>query len=212
MSGPRKKREAPRAERVVRRPPTERKRLPPDLEAFAKSDSLRFRPEREPERTRLRDPRTTALVPGVANRDARKLADARIEALIALIATASTEEVENELAHAVRLGLWRGRSLTGFDALVENVLGLTLEDAKARAARGAARLGMPDGTATEEAVAVAWRTEIALLEADLPGRVRIVKTKAGDTIELSLPVERAPESLGVIAERMVPLVRDRTMP
>jgi hypothetical protein len=147
----------------------------------------------------------------VANRDARALADARIEALAALIATGSHNEVETELAHAVRLGLWRGRSLTGFDALAENVLGLTVEDAKARAERGAARLSIPATTATEEAVAIAWRTEVALLEAGLPGRVRIVQSPAGDTLELALPVEHAPEALGAIADRMVPLVRDRAL-
>jgi hypothetical protein len=211
MTGPRKKRDVPQTERVVRRAPAERKRLPKDLEAFAKSDSLRFRPEREPERTRLRDPRAVAMVPGVANRDARKLADARVEALIALIDTGANgaEQVEFELAHAVRMGLWRGRSLTGFEALAENVLGLTTEDARARAERGAARAGMSNETASEEAIAIAWRTEVALLEAGLPGRVRIGKSAAGDTIELTLPVEHAPESLGVIAERMIPLVRDR---
>lgn len=211
MSGPRKKREAPKTEHVVRRAPTDRKRLPPDLEAFAKSDSLRFRPEREPPRTRLRDPRTAALVPGVANRDARKLADARIEALTAFLATGSDADVETELAYAVRLGLWRGRSLTGFEALAENVLGLSVDDARARAGRGAERAGFPAETASEEAVAIAWRTEVALLEAGLPGRVRITKG-ALESIELTLPVERAPEALGAIAERMMPLVRDREAP
>ncbi|MEO0326462.1 MAG: hypothetical protein AAF447_26175, partial [Myxococcota bacterium] len=142
MATERKRRGAPAPETLVRRSPAERKRLPPDLEAFARSDDTRLRPR--PRGPKLRDPRAAALVPGVSNRDARLVLDRRTAALqVILEARATGDEAAGDaaaeaLCEAQRLRLWRGRSLTTFGAYVEDVLGMAEDEASALARKGAA--------------------------------------------------------------------------
>ena len=65
--------------RVIRRDGRGTRTLPPELEAFARSDDKRLPPRERPEG--LRDPRAAALVPGVSNHDARIVHDRRVAAL-----------------------------------------------------------------------------------------------------------------------------------
>src|SRR5690606_9926456 len=75
---------------VVRRGKEDRKRLPADLEAFARGDEGRYRPAR-PERPRLQDPRPSATIAGVRNLDARDFHDRRCEAMEALLPSLTDE-------------------------------------------------------------------------------------------------------------------------
>jgi len=197
---------------VVRRPSAERKRLPPELEAFARSDDTRLRDGRAP-RPRLRDPRPTALVPGVANRDARLVYDHRIGVLQDAAGRredpAAREELARLLAEAVLLGLWRGRSLTGFDAFAQDILGIDYAEARALAERGAAALGVAADRCTEEGVAAWFRAEAGLVEAGLPGTVRVLPIGGEEVLKVEVPVSSGPPSLHAIGRRMTPLVRDR---
>src|SRR5689334_17828646 len=94
-------------------------------------------------RPRLRDPRATALIPGIANRDARGAFERRRDALLASIAKADTDAVRRALYEAVRLAIWRGGAVTGFDAFAENVLGLGVEEARDHAEAAATAAGQP---------------------------------------------------------------------
>src|SRR5262249_52316042 len=78
----------PESRPIVRgRPASDRKRLAPEFEALVRGDKdWRRQAPRKPS-TKLRDPRVQALVPGVANRDARTVFDARVAALKIAIET-----------------------------------------------------------------------------------------------------------------------------
>ncbi|MCZ7683571.1 MAG: hypothetical protein M5U28_34270 [Sandaracinaceae bacterium] len=124
-----------RGPEVVRRPSSERKRLPADLEAFAGGDDDAL--WRRPAKRRLDDPRPVVLVPGVANRDARAVYEARERRIRAALERGDREAAAVELAEAARLRLWRAHSVVGWDVLVEHVLGLAPEEAAAlRGGRG----------------------------------------------------------------------------
>ena len=192
-----------------------KKRLPPELEALARSEDGRLRPAR-PRRPRLKDPRATALVPGVANRDARLVYDTRLEPL-KMAAEAwrtdpdtGTDRLATLLAEAVLLGVWRGRSVTGFDAFAENVLGVAPDEARTLAERGADALGVPCEPCTDEAIAIWMRAESALTDAGLKGRVTIVREGDEETLRVELPLGPAPQALVAVGQRMTPLARDRT--
>lgn len=193
---------------VVRRPREERKRLSPELERLASGEEDRIY---RPRRPRLRDPRTVALVPGVANRDARRVYDAREAALRAALAGGDDGEVDRLLAEAVLLGAWRGKSLSGFDAFVEEVLGLAAAEARDRAVRGGAALGVGElERLTDEGVAAWMRIEAALLEENVAGAQVAVRLEGRkEVIHLALPVDPSPAALLAIGRRMVPLARDR---
>lgn len=199
----------------MRREPAERKRLPPELEAFARSEDTRLPRKSRPTEPKLRDPRTTGLVPGVANRDARAVCDARVTDLERLLARrAEGENVDEalgrELAEAVAMGVWRGRSVTSFDSFAVHVLRMTEEEATALAERGRLALGWPEGRATEALLAVWFRTEAALREAGFPGRAsRRVDEKGREHLVVDVELRHAPESLEEIGRRMGPLVRDK---
>ena len=87
---------------VVKRPSEERKRLPPELEAFARSDEerLRIRKPRQ-DRGKVNDPREGYLIPGVANRDARTVYDQRVQAM----QTLWQEGAADEEVHSVPVDL-----------------------------------------------------------------------------------------------------------
>jgi len=113
MAKARSKREKkPEVPTVVRRAPADRKRLPPELEEFARSDEKRLPPPRR--RPRLRDPRAAALIPGVANRDARLVFDQHLEQTRALLADdALSAQADEALAVLWLARLWRGAPSAG---------------------------------------------------------------------------------------------------
>jgi hypothetical protein len=192
----------------VRRPKEERRGLPPDLEAFARSDERRLR-RPGPNNPKLKDPRPVALVPGVSNRDARAVCDARVERLEALRHDGAEEPLGDALAEAVLLGLWRGRALTGLEALAENVLGFSPSEAMRLAGAGASRAGLPCETLRPELVAAWFRAEAALLEEKQVARVRAGRSPEGEPVLMVIvPGVRAADALHAIGRRMTPLVRD----
>jgi len=158
------------------------------------------------------------MIPGVANRDARAVADARLEVLDRLVGRSRdgenvTSEVETALAESVLLGLWRGKALTGFDAMVDNLLGMPVDEAQALATRGCERLGVTVGPRSEAFVAVWFRTEAALLDHGFPGRASVrVDEKRQEHLVLDIPLRVAPEAIQEIGRRMAPLVHDKTTP
>lgn len=204
---------APEREGIVRRPASERKRLAPELEALARGDEERLRPP--PRRPRLHDPRPVALVPGVANRDARAVHDARLARIEAALVEyrdgieGAAERLGRELLEAVQMGLWRGRSLTSFEAFAEQVVGLAPSEAQSLAERGAALQGVAADRVTDEAVALWMRSEAALLEGQIEGRASCAGSGKEETLRLELPVTQGPLALELIGRRMLPLVRDR---
>lgn len=191
---------------VVRRGDGPRRRLAPDLEELARgeADFVRSRPPRP----RLQDPRAVAMVPGVANRDARVVFEARIEAMQAL--RDDDAALGPLLAECLWLGLWRGRSVTSFDALVEEMLDLPAAHARGLAEVACHAANLPPEPLTEELVAVWMRAEAALLEIG-EGRV-FVRPVDGDTLSLRLSVSSASTALEAIGHRMAPLAADRRGP
>lgn len=184
------------SKRVVRRDARDRKEVPADLEAFAGGDDDAI--WRRPARKRLKDPRAVMLIPGVANRDARAVYQARERRLREAIEAEDTEALALELVEARILRLWRGNSLVSWEAFVENVLGLDLAEADA---------SVKDvEPATDETIATWMRAEAGLLEAVPDGAVRL----RDDTLELSLPVARAPAALAGMGRRAAPLAKDET--
>jgi len=217
MSTPRKTRDPKPAVPVVRREPESRKRLPPELEAFARSEGMRLpRAPKPAPAPKLNDPRDSGLIPGVGNRDARLVADARIAELTKLIEARTTgddDALARGLAEIVALGLWRGRSITAFDAFAEHVLGLDPAEAAALAERGRVALGLPEGRANEALIAMTMRTEAALRELGFGGRVSMSRDAQGrDHVVIDVPVASAPETLEAIGRRMAPLARDKRSP
>jgi len=124
---------------VVRRAPADRKRLPPELEEFARSDDKRLPPPRR--RPRLQDPRPTALIPGVANRDARLVFDHHLEQMREwLVSDDASAQLDEALAVLWLARLWRGRSLTSFAAASVEFL-----ERRRQATRRARRRGAGSG-------------------------------------------------------------------
>jgi len=189
-----------------RRKGAPRKTLSPELEALARGDEKALRKKRK---ERLRDPRPVALIPGVANRDARAVADARVEAMRAMIAWEDQDSLDRAFADLMVLRLWRGRSITGMDAFTEDLLELAPDDARAAAERGAAATGRSLEPLDDVAVAAWLRTEAALLEMEIDGKVGV---DAEGRIALSFPAVVAPEAFDSVARRLAPLLDDRRPP
>ena len=182
--------------------------LPDELEALARGDIKRLGGGRS--RPRLRDPRPVALIPGLANRDARTVCTARIEALLALIAGEPGPALDRALAEAAIGAVWRGRSLTGLGAFAEEILGLEEAVARAAAERGAASLELPLAPASDELVAVWLRAEAALLDAGIPGRAFVRGPEP--RLVLELDSEHGPKALEAISRRVSILARDHEAP
>jgi hypothetical protein len=189
---------------VFRRDDRPRQRLPEDLEDLARGDADRVR--RPPRRPRIQDERPIALVRGVANRDARVVFDARLARLEAERAGYSSDEagardrLAEGLREALELRVWRGRSLTSFDALAEQMLSLPANEARELA--GEAR------ELTEEAVAIWIRAEAALLKARIEGRVQIVVDGKHERLAVELDVTTAPDAMQEIAHHLGQLRAD----
>jgi hypothetical protein len=192
----RRKRAAPP---VVRRRAEERKRLPPDLEAFAAGDDDALKkPRRAPG---LRDPRAVALIPGVANRDARVVFDARVRRFGGLFKT-DRDRAAEELAEARRLGLWRAKNLVGWNAFVEDILQLSLDAATEL-------LGSREIKPLSDVAIATWlRAEAGLLEIDDSATVHL----RNDRLVLEIDPPKAASALTAVGRRCAPLVRDRETP
>lgn len=186
---------------VVRRPPGDRKRLTPELEAFAggDDDALWRRSRRE----KLDDPRPrgAASVDGVANRDARLVYEARIKRMRRAIEAGDEDRLAEELADAVRLALWRANAVVGFDVMAEAVLGIPAERARELVQRGAEKLGVPAEIADDVTIALWMRAESGLLEASPEARASL----RGGRLILEVALERAALALSGVGRRAAPM-------
>ena len=197
----------PKQTRVVRRSPADRKRLPKDLEAFAGGDDdaiWRRRGSR-----RIDDPRPVLMVPGVANRDARAVFDARLKRTERAIAAGDDERLGIELAEAARMQLWRGRSIVNWGAYL-TVLGLEPERAEALRDEAAAAIGGAE-VASEPVIAVWMRAEAGLLEAcgvTAPA-VGLRGAPGDERLVFEVPIDRAPDALSQMGRRATPLAREQ---
>lgn len=206
---PKNAKRGPERGEVVRRRAEDRKRLPADLEAFASGDDDAL--WRRPAKRRLNDPRPVVLVPGVANRDARAVYEARERRLRAALEAGDDEALALELMEAARLRLWRAHNIVGWDVFVEHVLGISLERASELLARGAARWGSAD-PAPEEVVAGWMRAEAGLLEASPAGVARLQGAPGEERLVLEVSMADAPVALAAVGRRAAPLAREQAQP
>ncbi len=183
----------------VQRGPRTGRGLDPDLVKLASGEESRLFKGRRKTRV-LKDDRPNALVPGVANRASRRLYLARLEDL----KDATEETIGLLLAEAMWLGLWRGQSLTGFEALVTDVLGREMADVVPLARAAAEKVGLPFETLENFTVAVWMRVEDALVDGHLPGRIHV----SPKGLHLLLDVQSAPEALVEMSFRLNELVAD----
>ncbi len=187
------------------------RKLPKDIEDLASGRRDVLRSPRRPT-GRLPDGRVAGLIPGVANHEARRVHDARIEALrVAAEAGGDGKaELARGLCEAVRLGLWRARQLTGFEALAGDVLGLDPEIAREAAAGAASERGWPLEQLPDTAVALWLRGEAALLERCPEGRLEAHVQDSQLELRIILPLApaaRASEALGAIGRKASGLAR-----
>lgn len=190
---------------VRRRPEDARRRLPADLEAFAAGDDDALW-RREQRGGKLNDPRPVALVPGVANRDARAVYEARVRRMSAALERSDRDSLAEELAEAVRLRLWRAYNVVGFDAMAEAVLGMPADEARSLAHAGAVRLGFPCEPGEEPEIAMWMRAESGLLE----GGGGIVRRR-GETFVLEVAIDDAATALAAVGRRAAPLAKEPSL-
>ncbi len=188
-----KRKSAPPTRPTVRKRGGDRKRqrLPEELEAFARGDGPLRRPPRKGKP--LRDPRMAAVsIPGVSNRDASLVCEQRGRA----ITEAQGRERGLLLAEAARLAIWRGRSFTGFDAFVEDALGLPLDESRQLLEDQGSPERLPDTV-----VAVWVRAEAAIIDAGAPATVSyadgefLVRTNADTAVEALVSIGRRMHAL-----------------
>ena len=196
---------------VVRRSESRRQRLDPAYESLARGESDRVTRTSKPQRPRLRDPRPVALIPGVANRDARLVAAQRIESIKALVQSSTkSAALDIELAEAIWLGLWRGNAVTSFEALAENVIGIDPKEASEAAQRVAEQLNIECQPLSDEVIACWMRMEVELSKHGDNNRVRLAGHKEGEPqLQLSLSANMAPEILVGLGRYVGVLARDR---
>lgn len=197
------KRGEPKKPQVVRRPGGERKRLPDDLERFAGGDDDAL--WRRPVKRRINDPRPVLLVPGVANRDARAVYEARERRAKAARDAGDRELLALELAEASRLGIWRGHSLVSWDTYVEDVLELSPKEAATLRDEGGARTGGV-ALASESVIATWMRAEAGAIEAT---GADVAVRFDGERLHVELPIDSAPAALAAMGRRAAPLARDQ---
>jgi hypothetical protein len=200
---------------VVKRSSEERKRLPPELEAFARSDEEKLRLRRpRVDRGKVRDPREGYTVAGVANRDARAVYDVRVERMRGLwsggqASPEALDQLGEELLDTLRLTLWRARRVMGFESFAEDVLSVPAARARELAAAAALRTGETADPLDERTVALWMRTEAGLFEGDPQARVRLAGAGTERRIHLSLPVSVASAGLAGAGARHAPLAREQ---
>jgi hypothetical protein len=176
------------------------RKLPADLEDLASGRRDVLRPRRKP-RGRIGDSRVAGLVPGVANHEARRVYDARLERAAAANTDGDESALAGLLCEAVLLGLWRARAVTGFDALAQDVMGIAVARARELAEAAAAQRGVVLERLPDIAVALWMRGEAALLdrcpEASL--RVNVANERIALHLDLPLaPIERATEAVSAV--------------
>jgi hypothetical protein len=202
-------------QRVVKRPPEQRRKLPPHLEAFARSDEEKLRIRRpRTDRGHVKDPREGYTVAGVSNRDARAVYDVRARAMRELWNDGAADEraihtLGQLLLDALRLELWEARRLTSFAAFAEEVIGIQASRAEALAEAASARTGEPATPLTERAIALWLRTEAGLYEGDEGARARIRSGEDGAVLEISVSLEASSTALAGVGARHLPLARAR---
>lgn len=182
--------------RIVRRrpdAPSGLRKLPPDFEDLAAGRRDTLRPRRRP-RGRIGDTRIAGLIAGVANHEARQVYDARVERARRLLDGGEQAVLAQQLCEAIQLGLWRARSVTGFDAFAQDVIGVPAENAHELARQHAARQNVALEQLPDVAVALWLRSEAALLER-CPEAAIEVRTVEG-RLQLSVALPLAP-ALGV---------------
>ena len=181
--------------KVVRRRASERKKLPRDLEAFAAGDDDAL--WRRTKRKRLNDPRAVVLVPGVANRDARTVYEARVARIRAAVNQRDEAALALELMESAQMRVWRGHSIVGWDVWVDAVLGL--DPKQASALRGEVE------PLEDELVALWRRAEAGMAEA----KAGAARWRDGKLC-LELDPETAPAALANIGRRAAPLAKEET--
>ena len=191
---------------VLRRRPDGRpglRKLPPDLEDLASGRRDELRPRRKA-RGRLSDTRVRGLVAGVANHEARRVYDERLAQMSAALAAGDDDRLGQGLLESQLLGLWRARSVMGFDALAQGVLGVEPERARALSAAAAERLGVALVEQLPDIAVALWlRSEAALLD---HGKTSTVTVRMRDgKLELSLVAPLAP--VAAIAEAVAAIGR-----
>ena len=186
-------------------------KLPKDIEDLASGRRDVLKARRRPT-GRLPDTRVAGLIPGVANHEARRVYDARVERMTD--AAAAGEQARDALAlllcESVRLGIWRARQFTGFDAMAGDVLGLDPAEARKLAEGAAETRGWVIERLPDTAVALWVRGEAALLERCPEGRMEA--NVVGEELDLRIvlplnPAAQASEALGAIGRKASGLAR-----
>ncbi len=207
------KRRSPEREptdRIVKRAPQDRKRLSPELEAFARGDDDAIW-RRQIQSGRLHDPRVVALIPGLKNADARMVYEAHVarilEAMSAPVNDETRTRLSEELAVVYACAIYRGYSIVSFEAFAEAVLGMPADRAIALARAGRVSLGLPEAL-TEAEIAVWLRAEAGVCEITSQGRVEVRK----GVMTLTIPIGVAAEALSAVGFREAPIARTHEGP
>ena len=185
------------------------RKLPPDLEDLASGRRDVLRPRRKP-RGRIGDSRVAGLIAGVANHEARRVYDARVERAAAASAAGDELALGALLCEAVLLGLWRARAVTGFEALAQDVMGVEPARAQSLAEASAAQRGLTLERLPEIAVALWMRSEAALLDRCPEAAVQVSVANERVALHLDLPlapVERATEAVSAVGRAAGGLAR-----
>jgi hypothetical protein len=171
---------------------------------LARGEKLRRPPPRS---GGIRDPRVSGLIPGVTNRDARAVYDARLLALDAAVKAGDDAALGRGLCEMVYLKLWRARALAGFDALAQGVLGVD----PARARTLAKEVGGEDLEPLSDAMVALWLRAETTLNALAPGaRVTASRGPRGLELHIALPLAdplRGIEALAELGRRLSSLRR-----
>lgn len=185
------------------------RKLPADLEDLAAGRRDVLRPRRKP-RGRIGDSRVAGLIPGVANHEARRVFDARVERATAAQAAGDESALGQLLCEAVLLGLWRARSVTGFDALAYDVMGVEPVRAEQLAQQSAVARGIALERMPDIAVALWMRSEAALLDRVPEASVRVDSAAERVVLQLDLPLapaDRITEAMSAIGRAASGLAR-----
>lgn len=181
------------------------RKLDPELEEFARSDEKKWRRKRKGG-ARLRDPREQFIIRGVANRDSRHAIDVYTERLKELIESGEeADELGRLLLDMVRLQLWRGRSITGFESYVVDVLGLDFESAQSDVMQAAQREGVTTEPVSDATAAIWIRAIAAAADVGMPLIVRV----QGDKVIFEADTNTAPQVIQEVGRRLAPLAKDR---
>lgn len=185
------------------------RKLPADLEDLASGRRDVLRPRRRP-RGKIGDSRVAGLIPGVANHEARRVYDARLERAAAAQKAGDEGALGQLLCEAVQLGLWRARSVTAFEALAQDVMGIDPARAQELAEHAAAARGVVLDRMADVAVALWMRSEAALLDRCPEASVRVDTAAERVLLHLDLPLappDRITEAVSAVGRAAGGLAR-----